>query len=87
MKILAEPIDAIVRFKNKDKPMPYKFRYKDREEVFHEVKIDKILMVEEMKMAGMRAFIYLCQSELEGMTKLYELKYLISDCRWELYKM
>jgi uncharacterized protein YbjQ (UPF0145 family) len=31
--------------------------------------------------------VYLCQSEVDGVAKLYELKYLISDCRWELYKM
>lgn len=87
MKILAEPIDAIVKFKGKEKPAPYKFRYSDKEEVYHEIKIDKILMVEEIKLAGVKSIIYLCQSEIEGVTKLYELKYLISDYRWELYKM
>ena len=87
MKILAEPIDAIVKFKGKEKPTPYKFRYSDKEEVYREIKIDKILMVEETKMAGVKSIVYLCQSEIEGATKLYELKYLISDYRWELYKM
>lgn len=87
MKILAEPIDAVVKFKGKEKPIPYKFRYSDREEIIHEVKVDKILMSEETKLAGIRAYIYLCQSSIDGITKLYELKYLINDCRWELYKM
>lgn len=44
-------------------------------------------MIEETKVAGIKAFVYLCQSEVDGVAKLYELKYLISDCRWELYKM
>jgi hypothetical protein len=87
MKILAEPIDAVVKFKGKEKPLPYKFRYSDKEELYHEVKIDKVLMIEETKTAGIKAFVYLCQSEINGTVKLYELKYLISDCRWELYKM
>ena len=87
MKILAEPIDAVVRFKGKEKPIPYKFRYADKEEVVHEVRVDKILMSEETKLAGIRAYIYLCQSNIDGISRLYELKYLISDCRWELYKM
>lgn len=87
MKILAEPIDTVVKFKGREKPMPYKFRYVDKEEVYHEIKVDKILMVEEIKLAGIRSLKYLCQSEINGMVKLYELKYLISDCRWELYKM
>lgn len=87
MKILSEPIDAIVRFKGKEKPVPYKFRYSDKEDACHEIRIDNVLMVEETKIAGVRAFIYLCQSEIDGISKLYELKYIISDCRWELYKM
>lgn len=87
MRILSEPIDTIVKFKGKEKPIPYKFRYADKKEIYHEIKIDKILMIEETKVAGIKAFVYLCQSEVNGIAKLYELKYLISDCRWELYKM
>jgi len=87
MKILSEPIDAIVKFKGREKPMPYKFRYIDRDRVPHEIMIDQILLVEETKIAGVRAFVYRCQSEIDGVCRLYELKYLISDCRWELYKM
>lgn len=80
-------MEAIVKFRTKEKPIPYKFRYADKEDRYHEVKVDKILMVEETKIAGIRAFIYRCQSEINGAMKLYELKYLMSDCRWELYKM
>lgn len=86
MRILAEPIDAIVKFKGGEKPRPYKFRYLS-DDTYHEVKVDKIIMVEEARIAGIRSFKYLCQSEIEGTVKLYELKYLIEDCRWELYKM
>lgn len=87
MKIVAEPIDAVVKFKGKEKPTPYKFRYTDKEEICHEVKVDKILTVEETKLAGIRSIKYLCQSEIDGIVKRYELKYIISDYRWELYKM
>lgn len=87
MRILAEPIEAIVKFRTKEKPIPYKFRYSDKDEFHHEIRIDKILMVEEIKTAGIRAFVYCCQSEIDGITKIYELKYLVSECRWELYKM
>lgn len=51
MKILSEPIDALVKFKGREKPIPYKFRYLDEEEVYHEI------------------------------------KYIIGECRWELYKI
>jgi len=87
MKILAEPIDAIVKFKGKDRPLPYKFRYSDKQSMTHEIKIDKVILIEETKIAGIRAYVYRCQREIDGTCKIYELKYLISDCRWELYKM
>jgi hypothetical protein len=87
VKILAEPIDAIVKFKGKEKPIPYKFRYSDAYGRLHEVKVDRILLCDEIKIAGIRAFVYRCQSLVNGVEKLYELKYIVSDCRWELYKM
>jgi hypothetical protein len=87
VKILAEPIDAIVKFKGTEKPMPYKFRYNDGDGRTHEVKVDRVLVCDETKLAGVRALVYRCQSMLDGEERLYELKYLIHDCRWELYKM
>lgn len=86
MKILSEPIDAMVKFKGKEKPLPYKFRYMD-DEVYHEIKIDKIMTIEETKIAGIRSYIYRCQSQIKGVEKIYEIKYIIGECRWELYKM
>lgn len=87
MKILAEPIEAAVWFKSKKKPHPIKFRYSDREGLIRKVNVDKIISIDEVKIAGIRAFVYRCQSEMDGAMKAYELKYLVDDCRWELYKM
>ncbi len=44
-------------------------------------------MIEESKMAGVRAFIYSCQSIIKNEEKRYELKYIVAECRWELYKV
>ncbi len=87
MKILAEPIDAVVKFTGKEKPIPFKFRYVDKGGRQFTVRVDKILMCEETRTAGVRTFIYRCQSIVAGAERLYELKYLVQDCRWELYKM
>lgn len=87
MKILAEPIDAVVMFRGKENPRPYRFRYDDSDGHSQVIRIDKVLDVEETKIAGMRALVYRCQSEIKGSAVLYELKYRIADCRWELYKM
>ena len=87
MKILAEPIDALVMFRGKEKPRPYKFRYEDENSTGHEIRIDKIIQVDQSKKAGIKALVYRCQSEIENQLVVYELKYLIDECRWELYKM
>ena len=85
MKILAEPIDAIVKFtKGKVHPVPYKFRFTDEEQRNHEIKIDKIITVTESKLAGIQSDIYLCQGGIDGVARLYELKNLVTDCIWIL---
>ncbi|MFA5638022.1 MAG: hypothetical protein WCY49_00905 [Anaerovoracaceae bacterium] len=87
MKILAEPIDALVFFHKGKIPTPYKFKYVtvpgERETVY----VDKILEVDEQKIAGIRSFVYKCQSIIGEEIKRYELKYIIEEYRWELYKM
>ena len=87
MKIIAKPIDALVMFKGKETPQPYKFRYQEENGAYREIRIDKVLQTEETKVAGIRALIYRCQSEIEGTVILYELKYLIAEYRWEIYKI
>jgi len=87
MKILAAPIEAAVWFKLKEKPQPVKFRFEDGDGVIREIKIDRVQQVEEIKTAGVKAFVYRCQSQMNGVEKIYELKYIVNECRWELYKM
>lgn len=87
MKILAKPIEAAVWFKANAKPYPVKFRYADGEGQIRHVNVDHVADIKETKMAGIRAFVYRCQSDVDGTLMVYELKYLVNECRWELYKM
>ena len=89
MKLLTEPIDAIVRFRaaGDGMPRPYKFRYKDEYDNAYEVRIDRISQIKEWRYAGKRSFIYRCTSNICGSERTYEIRYLVDECRWELYKM
>lgn len=87
MKIIAEPIDVIAKFIRKEKPDPVKFRYTDEKGNEKEIKVDKVLEVEEVREAGIKAYVYRCQSKIDGDIKRYELKYIIVKCQWELFKM
>ena len=87
MKLLMRPIDAIVVFKGSGKPLPYKFRYTDSDGSSREVYVKRILTATEERVAGMPTYFYDCQSDFNGSEKRYQLKYVIPECRWELYKL
>ena len=87
MKLLMNPIDAIVVFKGSGKPLPYKFRYIDTEGISREVYVKRILTAAEEKFAGIPVYVYDCQSDIGGAEKRYQLKYFIPECRWELFKL
>ena len=86
MKIVAKPVDMYVLFMQKENPMPRKFRIEE-EDSFETVTVNKIVSVEKTKRAGAEAFIYRCQSVIDGMEKQYELRYKIAECKWDLYKI
>ncbi len=87
MKIVAKPIDVIAVFSGRKKPIPYKFKFYDASEEKVEIAVSKIQCVEERKLAGIDTLIYTCQSEFFGIEKIYQLKYIIGQYRWELYKI
>ena len=87
MKIIGAPIDALVFFRKGAQPEPYKFKYTNSQGETETVVIQQILEMEEQKIAGIRALVYRCQSIIGAEEKRYELKYMVSECRWELYKM
>ena len=94
MKIVAEPVDMIAKFASgsrrcdgSEKPLPCKFRYTDLAGISREIHVDRIISSELAVSGGVRAYIYRCQSIVENIEKIYELKYVIGECRWELYKI
>ena len=87
MKVVAKPIDAIVVFRGRGKPLPYKFRYTESDGERREIIVDRIILVDEQRIAGSRSLVYDCQSDIDDHERRYQLKYIVNDCRWELYKI
>lgn len=86
MKIVAKPIKTMVVFEYEGKmPIPYKFKLQldDGEEKV--VRIDKRINSYRQKTAGIDTVIYECQSVIDGIEKRYKLKYILSECKWQLY--
>ncbi len=87
MKLVSKPIDAVVVFSGTKKPVPYRFKYVEQDGSRTEVRVDKIISSEETRPAGRRTYVYECQSLIRGVERRYQLKYVLEEARWELYKI
>ena len=82
MKIIASPVEMVCWFDQTGKPHPIRFRHKGSV-----VKVQQVIHTTEEKLAGNRMLIFRCQSEIDGVLKVFELKYELQTCRWLLWKM
>jgi hypothetical protein len=87
MKVLALPIEMVSYTDNKGSIMPIRFRMQIDEEPMQVIKIDKIIVKETEKLAGNIMFVYKCQSLIDNVIKLFEIKYELATCKWMLYKI
>lgn len=86
MKIVAKPIKTMVVFEYEGKtPIPYKFKLQLDDGSEKIIRIDKRINSYRQKIAGIDTVIYECQSVIDGIEKGYKFKYILSDCRWQLY--
>lgn len=87
MKVVAKPIDMIAWFTKQGIPTPIRFRIEKEDKEFMVIKVDKIMHRNTEKLAGNPMIVYTCQSLIEGIERLYEIKYEISTCKWTLFKI
>ncbi len=87
MKVVAQTIDTVTVFKGASRPVPYRFRYREADGSEAVVTVEKVLMVEEKRPAGVPTIYYDCQSTIHGTQRRYQLKYTASEYKWELYKI
>lgn len=87
VKILARPVEAVAVFYRGQYPMPRKFRYEERDGSRRVIDVDKILESEASWLGSVDFVVYRCQSWIDGRDVRYELKYILKEARWELYKM
>ncbi|SET54400.1 hypothetical protein SAMN05660297_02706 [Natronincola peptidivorans] len=85
MKLLMKPIEMIAWFTKEGVPTPIKYRLME-DAANITIKVDRVIIRDEEKLAGNKMFIYRCQSILDNTEKIYELKYEINTCKWFLYK-
>ncbi|EGW41021.1 hypothetical protein [Desulfosporosinus sp. OT] len=86
MRILMQPIEMIAWFTLEGIPHPIRYKLTSDNDSSIVVKVSRVVTRSEEKLAGNRMFIFRCQSEVDGLLKLFELKYELSTCKWYLYK-
>jgi len=87
MKILMKPIKMIVWFNEDGTPNPVRFNIRMDDESSVTIRIDRVIKKHEEKLAGNRMLVFTCQSVINNMERIYELKYELNSCKWYLYKM
>lgn len=82
-----QPIEMIAWFTLEGIPSPIRYKIASEDASNIVVKVGRVITRSEEKLAGNRMFIFRCQSEINGLLKLFELKYELNTCKWYLYKI
>ncbi|MBZ9686869.1 hypothetical protein G9F72_011085 [Clostridium estertheticum] len=87
MKVVAKYIEVVSWTDTKGNINPVRFKITNEDESNSVVRIDKVICVDKEKLAGNNMLAYRCQSVIDGVEKLYEIKYELGTCRWILFKI
>lgn len=87
MKVLMKSVDMICLSSREGEIRPLKFRIQENNGEFRIVKIDRVISKKEEKIAGNRMLVFTVQSVMDGIERIYEMKYEIQTTRWYLYKL
>jgi hypothetical protein len=86
MRTLSRPIEAICLFDSKG-ITPIKFKYQIPDKSYKVIKVDKIICRSEEILCGNKTIVYDCQSVIDGVERLFQLKFFKSECKWILFKI
>lgn len=86
MKVICKPIDMIAWFEKEGHVHPIKFRVHEGDES-RVIVIGRIRCASTEKLAGNLMYVFECESEIDGLLKIYEIKYEMATCKWILFKI
>ncbi len=87
MKVIMKPIKIIASFTKEGNMLPKRYQLTENESEQITINIERILLTTEEKIAGERTITYRCQSVINEIITLYELKYNVPRCKWFLFRM
>lgn len=87
MRVVVQPIEMISYTDNKGDIRPLRFRMQTEDESVKVIKVDKVIIKETEKFAGNPMLVFKCQSLIDNVVKLFEIKYELNTCKWMLFKI
>jgi len=87
VKAMVKPVDVIAWFNESGTPCPIRFRINNENETKQVINVDRVMFVEKEILAGNPMLVFRCQSLINRIEKVYELKFEINTCKWFLWKM
>lgn len=85
MKVVAKPIEMIVWFDKYGDIHPIRFKIQEEKNCI--IKVDKVIKNDLEKFAGNPMWVFTCSSIINGIEKIYEIKYDLVKGKWILYKI
>lgn len=87
MKVVAKPIEMIAWFDNEGIVHPIRFKIQSEDQDNKVISVGKVLKTDIEKLAGNKMYVFTCMSNIDGCTRLYEIKYDLDRCKWVLFKI
>lgn len=87
MKVINKPIDMICWFTKEGEVQPLKFQITNKNGKDIMIEIGHIINKNISKIAGQVMLCFTCQSKINGIERLYEIRYVTSNNKWFLYKI
>lgn len=80
------PVDVISICSAGGDIRPLRIRLEDDEHQLLRIDIDEVISVKYIQYVGIEAQIFLCRATIQGMRRLFELKYTIRTHSWCLMR-
>jgi len=87
MKLINKEIDMVVQHDTKGNLRPMRFRIHGDYGQLIVIGIDKIVSVEHVGENKNPVRAYMCKSIVEGIERIYELRFIVVNMKWILYRM
>lgn len=86
MKVVSKSIEMISYFRTDGTIRPLRFRMEE-DDGCEVIKISRIIRCETEKLCGNKMMVYTCCAVIDGIEKIFEIKYDVEKMKWILFKI